>query len=231
MLFWRFRMRIRRGFDFPFVFCMSPICSNRTKDCLFCDYAIKYNDPKSSILWSKKLDLIVRRVKQKAFSAYKGTTWQSRRSEKFSSQTCPRHCESHLNKVQALTTARLNNSKARTLHSNHLDERMTPHLSIQDNIPMCQECGRDSSKYPRRLSADQTNDDCNSISMVLLLLLFVMWFTCLGIRRWCQSYLWFMRECDNVTSFDTSHRFASTSASQPLTLPRPLGLVHVGRSS
>ena len=48
---------------------------------------------------------------------------------------------------------------------NHLDERMTPHLSIQDNIPMCQECGRDSSKYPRRLSADQTNDDYNSISI------------------------------------------------------------------
>ena len=38
-------------------------------------------------------------------------------------------------------------------------------LSIQDNIPMCQECGRDSSKYPRRLSADQTNDDYNSISI------------------------------------------------------------------
>ena len=47
----------------------------------------------------------------------------------------------------------------------HLDERMTPHLSIQDNIPMCQECGRDSSKCPRRLPADQTNDDYSSISI------------------------------------------------------------------
>ena len=47
----------------------------------------------------------------------------------------------------------------------HLDERMTPHLSIQDNIPMCQECGRDSPKCPRWLPADQMNDDCNSISV------------------------------------------------------------------
>ena len=31
--------------------------------------------------------------------------------------------------------------------------------------PMCQECGRDSSKCPRRLSAGQTNDDYNSISI------------------------------------------------------------------
>ena len=29
---------------------------------------------------------------------------------------------------------------------------------------------------------------------------FVMWFVCLGNRRWCQSYPQFMRECDNVTS-------------------------------
>ena len=57
------------------------------------------------------------------------------------------------------------NSQNESHSQNHLDERMTPHLSIQDNIPMCQECGRDSSKYPRRLSADQTNDDYNSISI------------------------------------------------------------------
>ena len=31
--------------------------------------------------------------------------------------------------------------------------------------------------------------------------------------------------CDNVTSFDTLHRFTSTSTPQPLTLPQPLGLV------
>ena len=31
--------------------------------------------------------------------------------------------------------------------------------------------------------------------------------------------------CDNMTSFDTLYRFTSTSTSQPLTLPRPLGLV------
>ena len=42
---------------------------------------------------------------------------------------------------------------------------MTPHLSTQDDIPMCQECGRDSSKYPRWLSAEQMDDDCNSISI------------------------------------------------------------------
>ena len=35
----------------------------------------------------------------------------------------------------------------------HLDEQMTPHLSIKDDIPMCQECGRDSSKCPRWLPA------------------------------------------------------------------------------
>ena len=33
--------------------------------------------------------------------------------------------------------------------------------------------------------------------------------------------------CDNMTSFDTLYRFTSTSTSQPLTLPRPLGLVFV----
>ena len=57
------------------------------------------------------------------------------------------------------------NSQNESHLQDHLDERMTPHLSIQDNIPMCQECGRDSSKYPRWLSADQMNDDCNSISI------------------------------------------------------------------
>ena len=40
----------------------------------------------------------------------------------------------------------------------HLDERMTPHLSAQDDIPMCQECGRDSSKCPGWLSAEQMDD-------------------------------------------------------------------------
>ena len=43
------------------------------------------------------------------------------------------------------------NSQNESHSQNHLDERMTPHLSIQDNIPMCQKCGRDSPKYPRRL--------------------------------------------------------------------------------
>ena len=57
------------------------------------------------------------------------------------------------------------NSQNESHSQNHLDERMTPHLSIQDNIPMCQECGRDSSKHPRRLSAGQTNDDCSSTSI------------------------------------------------------------------
>ena len=57
------------------------------------------------------------------------------------------------------------NSQNESHSQNHLDERMTPHLSIQDNIPMCQECGRDSSECPRRLSAGQTNDDCNSTSV------------------------------------------------------------------
>ena len=42
---------------------------------------------------------------------------------------------------------------------------MTPHPSIQDDLPMCQECGRDSSKCPRWVSAKQMNDDCNSISL------------------------------------------------------------------
>ena len=57
------------------------------------------------------------------------------------------------------------NSKNESHLQDHLDERMTPHLSIQNNIPMCQECGRGSSKYPRRLSADQMNDDCSSTSI------------------------------------------------------------------
>ena len=43
------------------------------------------------------------------------------------------------------------NSQNESHLQDHLDKRMTPHLSIQDNIPMCQECGRDSSKYPRWL--------------------------------------------------------------------------------
>ena len=51
------------------------------------------------------------------------------------------------------------------LDNEDLDERMTPHLSIQDDIPMCQECGRDSSKHPRWLSAKQMNDDYNSIRL------------------------------------------------------------------
>ena len=42
---------------------------------------------------------------------------------------------------------------------------MTPHLSIQDDIPMCQECGRDSSNHPRWSPAKQMNDDYNSISL------------------------------------------------------------------
>ena len=57
------------------------------------------------------------------------------------------------------------NSQNESHLQDHLDERMTPHLSNQNNIPMCQECGRDSSKHPRRLSADQMNDDCNSTSV------------------------------------------------------------------
>ena len=57
------------------------------------------------------------------------------------------------------------NSQNESHLQDHLDERMTPHLSIQDNIPMCQECGRDSSKHPRWLSAEQMNDDCNSTSV------------------------------------------------------------------
>ena len=42
---------------------------------------------------------------------------------------------------------------------------MTPHLSVQDDIPMCQECGCDSSKYPGWLSAEQMDSDCNSTSI------------------------------------------------------------------
>ena len=57
------------------------------------------------------------------------------------------------------------NSQNESHSQNHLDERMTPHLSIQDNIPMCQKCGRDSPKHPRRSPADQTNDDCSSTSI------------------------------------------------------------------
>ena len=38
------------------------------------------------------------------------------------------------------------NSQNESHLQDHLDERMTPHLSVQDTIPMCQECGRDSSK-------------------------------------------------------------------------------------
>ena len=57
------------------------------------------------------------------------------------------------------------NSQNESHLQDHLDERMTPHPSIQNNIPMCQECGRDSSKFPRWLSAEQMNDDCNSTSI------------------------------------------------------------------
>ena len=57
------------------------------------------------------------------------------------------------------------NSQNESHLQDHLDERMTPHLSIQNNIPMCQECGRDSAKYPRQLSADQMNDDYGSTSV------------------------------------------------------------------
>ena len=42
---------------------------------------------------------------------------------------------------------------------------MTPHLSIQDGNPMCQECGRNCNKHPRQWFAKQTDDDCNSISL------------------------------------------------------------------
>ena len=57
------------------------------------------------------------------------------------------------------------NSQNESHLQDHLDKRMTPHLSIQNNIPMCQECGRDSSKHPRRLSAGQMNDDYGSINI------------------------------------------------------------------
>ena len=56
-------------------------------------------------------------------------------------------------------------AKNKSHFQDHLDERMTPHLSIQDDIPMCQECGRDSSKHPRWSPAKQMNDDYNSISL------------------------------------------------------------------
>ena len=74
----------------------------------------------------------------------------------------------------------------------------------------------DSGELGRVKEKLMTRSSSCWLLVVWLLLLFVVWFICLGIRRWCQSYLWFMRECDNMTSFDTLYRFTSTSTSQPL---------------
>ena len=46
------------------------------------------------------------------------------------------------------------NSQNESHSQNHLDERMTPHLSIQDNIPMCQECRRNSDDFKQLVITD-----------------------------------------------------------------------------
>ena len=42
------------------------------------------------------------------------------------------------------------NSQNKSHFQDHLDERMTPHLSAQDGNPKCQDCGWNHNKHPRQ---------------------------------------------------------------------------------
>ena len=58
------------------------------------------------------------------------------------------------------------NSQNKSHFQDHLDERMTPRLSIQDGNSMCQACGQNHNKCPRLWFAKQTDDDHNSMSLM-----------------------------------------------------------------
>ena len=42
---------------------------------------------------------------------------------------------------------------------------MTPHLSILDGHPMCQDCGQNNNKHPRPLFPKKTDDDYSASSL------------------------------------------------------------------